>query len=69
MPRGMLKSTPKSLRLMTVLAEKPAWSFPSAGWTSMPLNSTGKLTGLVMPLIVSSPVSSRSSSVPVMPSK
>jgi DNA-binding MarR family transcriptional regulator len=67
MPRGMLKSTPKSLRLMTVLAEKPAWSLPSAGWTSMPLNSTGKLTVLVMPLIVSSPVSSRSSSVPATP--
>ena len=54
-PSGMLKSTPKSSRFISVLAEKPAWVLPSPGKTWTPSNYTAKLTGLAIPLMVRSP--------------
>ena len=52
---GMLKSTPKSLRLISVVASKPM-RWPPHGSVSRPRNSTSSSTGRVTPLMVSSPL-------------
>ena len=52
---GISKSTPKALRLISVVAEKPERVPPhGSGW--VPLNSRSSTTGRVVPLMVRSPV-------------
>ncbi|OLT24929.1 hypothetical protein BJF79_44650 [Actinomadura sp. CNU-125] len=51
---GTLNSMPKSLRLIDVVAVKPA-RVPPHGSGLMPWNSVSSRTGRVTPLIVSSP--------------
>src|SRR3954451_25089146 len=55
---GMLKSTPHSLREIDVVPSKPA-RVPPHGSVSVPKYSTSRVTGLVTPLMVRSPVTSR----------
>ena len=51
---------PQSVRLISPWASKAAFSLPH-GSVATPLNSTSRVTGLVMPLMVRSPVSVRPS--------
>ena len=55
---GTLKSTPHSLREICVVPSKPA-RVPPHGSVSVPTYSTSRVTGLVTPLRVRSPVTSR----------
>ena len=53
---GAYAPTPKSLRFSVVVASKPAAGTLAIGCSPPPLTVTSRVTGLVMPLMVRSPV-------------
>ena len=57
--RAAFQVRPKSLRLTTVLPSKPMRSLPN-GSTAAPLYSNSMVTGLVVSMMVRSPVTTRS---------